>query len=91
MKDSVIPIKNLAEYIIYFSFVIENMKHETEFRNNIYPQTLAAPNLLINTDTNKEANDNPKYTNDPIKACSEKFSGISLIISNKLAGITPVS
>lgn len=46
------------------------MKQQIEFNNIIIEQTFDAPNLLNRELQKILANDNPKYTRDPINACS---------------------
>ena len=91
IKASETPMKNLVEYRTILFVETEKMKQQNEFKISIKAFTLAGPNLLNNIDTKREANDSPKYTKDPIKACSLKSNGISFTISSNDAGITPVS
>lgn len=55
---------------MYLLLEKEKTKQHNEFNNSIVAFTFDAPNLLNKRDTNKLAKDNPKYTSEPIKACS---------------------
>ena len=52
-------------------FEKENIKQDKQFINKTMEQTLLEPNLENITLTKRLAHDNPKYTNEPINACSE--------------------
>ena len=55
---------------IILSIESEIIKQHNEFNNKTNEQTSFAPNLEIIGDTNNDAVDNPKYTNEPNNACS---------------------
>ena len=71
MKASVAPIKNLIKNKIFFVDDIEKTKQDIQFNNNIKEQTLLGLNLENIKPTKILENERPKYTNEPIKACSE--------------------
>ena len=71
MKASVAPMRKRIENKIILFVEYEKVKHEIQFNNKITEQTLLGPNLVKIKLTKRLAQDNPKYTNEPIKACSE--------------------
>jgi hypothetical protein len=50
--------------------VNENVKQHIVFNKRIALHTLEGENLENISETNKDANDKPRYTNEPNSACS---------------------
>ncbi len=71
IKASVAPIKNRIAKSVNLSEENEKTKHDIQFRNNIKEHILLGLNLVNIKPTKILEKESPKYTKDPIKACSE--------------------